>query len=310
MKIIVFDVGNAFCSLIKSPNGYGLMIDCGCHNDKDNPVDVIRNNVEWLELKPFVASTGTSYPLGLLHITHPDDDHVRNAARIERELKPYLLRKIKWEEFPDGKDINNDYKQSIDNQYRGSNPETIEWGFDENKIFQIPIDTVKTDEELSKKVRNNSSILRYISHNGVRILFTGDLETAGWQWLIDNNRDFVNTVKSGIDIFIAPHHGHNSGFPKCLFDLIGNVKMIIHSKGSEANIEGTDVAAQYSNYADGANYYNLKDKKVYNGKVLTTRSNGNIYINFLPDSFRVWTAKASSNHDVQYQTNVDVINIV
>ena len=40
---------------------------------------------------PYVTSTGKSYPLALLHITHPDSDHVRNAERICKELEPYLL---------------------------------------------------------------------------------------------------------------------------------------------------------------------------------------------------------------------------
>ena len=41
MKLIIFDVGNAFCSLVSSPNGYGLMVDCGSNEDKENPVDAI-----------------------------------------------------------------------------------------------------------------------------------------------------------------------------------------------------------------------------------------------------------------------------
>jgi len=58
----------------------------------------------------------------------------------------------------------------------------------------------------------------------------------------------------------------------------GNVKCIIHSKGSEGNIDGTDVSSQYSDKADGVNYKNLNNKDVYKGKVFTTRSNGSIFI--------------------------------
>jgi hypothetical protein len=297
MKLIIFDVGNAFCSIISSPNGYGMMIDCGSNGDKDCPVALVQSNKEWLGLKNFVKSTGESYPLGLLHITHPDDDHVRNAKKIKEELEPYLLQRTRFEEFPDGDKIHDEYKEHIDKQYRGSNPEKIDWGFDENKTFQIPMDVLKADENLSKKLRNNSSIVRFISHNGTRILYTGDLETPAWEWLVKNNQSFVNTIKNGVDIFIAPHHGHNSGFPQCLFNIVGNVKMIIHSKGSEASIEGTDVSNKYSENADGVTYKNLKDEELYTGKVLTTRSNGHIYVSIGNSSFNVWTSKASCNHD-------------
>ncbi|RLD36617.1 MAG: hypothetical protein DRI83_05175, partial [Bacteroidetes bacterium] len=250
-----------------------------------------------LGIKSFVTSKGSEYELGLLHITHPDDDHVRNAKRISEELKPYLLRKREYEEFPDGDSINGDYKDYIDKKYRGKNPEEIDWGFDRIEAFQIPMDIIIKDEALSKKTRNNSSILRFIERQGVKILFSGDMETAGWDWLIENDKPFVEIMQGGIDILIAPHHGHKSGFPSSLFEIIGNVKCVIHSKGSEGNIEGTDVSSQYSDNADGVNYKNLNDKDIYRGKVLTTRSNGDIYIHVNGSDFDIWTSKASPNHE-------------
>ena len=309
MKLIVFDVGNAFCSLVSSPNGYGLMVDCGSNEDKENPVDAIYRYRNWLQLRSYVTRQGMSYPLGLLHITHPDEDHVRNAVRIKKELTPYLMHKTKWEEFPDGTDIYNEYRTLLDNCYRGSNPEAIDSGFDINKTFSIPIEVVRNNPKLKDKVRNNSSILRYIAYNGVKVLFTGDLESAGWEWLIAHDQDFVQTIKCGVDILIAPHHGHKSGFPKALFDIIGNVKMVIHSKDSEADKDGTDVASQYSNYASGVIYRVINGGK-HQGRVVTTRSNGNICIEIKDRSFNVWTEHASANHMPLYQTEVNVTNKV
>ena len=309
MKLIVFDVGNAFCSLVSSPNGYGLMVDCGSNEDKENPVDAIYRYRNWLQLRNYVTRQGMSYPLGLLHITHPDEDHVRNAVRIKKELTPYLMQKTRWEEFPDGQEIHSEYRSLLDNPYRGSNPETVDWGFDINKTFSIPIEVVRNHPNLKDKVRNNSSILRYIACNGVKVLFTGDLESVGWEWLIAHDHDFVQTIKCGVDILIAPHHGHKSGFPKALFDIIGNVKMVIHSKDSEADKDGTDVASQYSNYASGVIYRVINGGK-HQGRVVTTRSNGNICIEIKDRSFNVWTEHASANHMPLYQTEVNVTNKV
>jgi hypothetical protein len=187
----------------------------------------------------------------------------------------------------------------LDIQYRGSNPETIDWSFEEDKSFSIPIETVKNDSQLNTKFRNNSSIIRYLKYGGKSILFAGDLETPGWDWLAANNEDFKNTMRKGINILIAPHHGHKSGFPKSLFDLTGNVDTIIHSKGSEGNIEGTDVASQYTNYANGIIYKTLNNESCYKGSVLTTRSNGNIFIEIDNNgNTNFWTQKASSNHSL------------
>ena len=300
MKVIIFDVDDAACNLIVSPNGYGMVIDCGCaakDSDKENPIDVIKQYSKWLSIVPYKTKSGFSYPLTLLHITHPDDDHVRNASRIKTDFTPYLLKRIYVENFPDVETVNDDYKKELDTPYRGSNPETIDWGFEEDKSFSIPIEVVKNNSQLNTKIRNNSSIIRYLKYSGISILFAGDLETSGWDWLVANNEDFRNTMKQGINILVAPHHGHKSGFPKSLFDLTGNVDVIIHSKGSEGNIEGTNVASQYTNYANGVIYKTLNNGNHYKGNVLTTRSNGNIFIEINNNgNLFYWTQKASSNH--------------
>lgn len=301
MEIAIFNVGNASCNYICSPNKYAMMIDCGSSSDKQNPVDFIKYfNKEGNGLfksKPYVTSNGISYPLALLHITHPDDDHVRNAERVYKELTPYLLLHTYTEQYDDAASINKDYVKNLDKVYRGCNPGSINWGFEENCTFSIPIETVKSDPTLRNKVRNNSSIIRYVKYNGIRILFAGDLETAGWDWLAKNNKSFKTLMKSGLDVLVAPHHGHDSGFPKALFDLTGNVKTIILSKDSEATKEGTDVYTGYSNYADGVMYYNMNDEGTYFGKVLTTRSNGTILLLIDPSrGLSVVTETASPNH--------------
>lgn len=297
MKLIVFDVGNAACSVVSSPNKYALMIDCGSSSEKPNPADLFNANKKWLETQPFTTKHGTSYELTLLHITHPDDDHVRNAKHLKENLPPYLLRRRRYEEYPNTEQINQDYKTFLDIQYRGSDPEEINWGFHSMANFQIPMETIINDVFLNKKIKNNSSILKYIEYFDTKILFTGDMENEGWDWICKNDAEFIATMRKGIDILIAPHHGHSSGFPTPLFDLTGNVRLIIHSKGSEGNIDGTDVSTQYSNKADGVTYTSINNNLQYTGKVLTTRSNGNIYIQVYSDCFSVWTEKASPNHE-------------
>lgn len=300
MKLIIFDVNNAACSLAVCPNGYSLMVDCGSHSDKECPVDQINLIYKnWLDITPYTAiSSGIKYRLALLHITHPDDDHVKNAKKVKEELTPYLACKREHEEFPSDENIHDEYKKYIDKEYRGKNPESISWGFSQNKTFRIPMHIIFEDEDLFEKVKNNSSILRFIEYGGKKILFGGDLEKAGWDWLAKNDQDFIDTMKNGIDILIAPHHGHKSGFPTSLFDLTGNVKISILSKASESEKDDTDVSSQYSQYSDGISYKNLSDKQLYFAEgTLTTRSNGNIFLKIGEDgNVNVFAEKASPNH--------------
>ena len=128
MKIVDFDVGNASCNYICSPNKYAMMIDCGSSNDRKNPVDYI---LDWnkniggsLRAKPYRTLLGKEYPLTLLHITHPDEDHVRNSERISRDLPPYLMRHTYSEKFDDADAIIDSYKDKLDAVYRGHNPES------------------------------------------------------------------------------------------------------------------------------------------------------------------------------------------
>lgn len=91
LKIIICDVGNAASAIVKVPAGYSMMIDCGCNQEKNNPVDIFFSNLNWLQSEDYVTHSGVHYKLALLHITHPDDDHVRNAERVRKELTPYLV---------------------------------------------------------------------------------------------------------------------------------------------------------------------------------------------------------------------------
>ena len=292
-------MGNAACAIVTASSGYTMMIDCGCHADKTNPVEIFKNKKEWLGARNYVTQQGLSYPIALLHITHPDDDHVRNAIRIKKELTPYLLRKNKYEVFSDGEAVNRDYVRELDRPYRGSNPECINWGFDVNITTNISVQVCQSNTNLKNKERNNSSILRYLREDGLGILFCGDLEKPGWDYLIKHEKNFISEIKNnGVNVLVAPHHGHKSGFPTALFDAIGNVDVVIHSKDTEANKDGTDVSTQYSSRSNGCRYKTLSDTHIYSGKVLTTRSNGNIYIASGSIGYTIWTDKASSNHKI------------
>lgn len=299
MKIIICDVGNAACAIVTASSGYTMMIDCGCHADKINPVETFKSYKEWLGARDYVTQQMKSYPIALLHITHPDDDHVRNAIRIKNELTPYLLYKNEYESFSDGNTVNSDYVRELDKPYRGNNPEYINWGFNANITTKIPVQVCQSNINLKNKERNNSSILRYLKEGGLGILFCGDLEKAGWDYLIEHEKDFISEIKNNdVNVLVAPHHGHKSGFPTALFDAIGNVDVVIHSKDTEANKDGTDVSTQYSSHSNGCRYKSLNDKHIYSGKVLTTRSNGNIYIASESTGYTMWADKASSNHKI------------
>ncbi|MBU2545368.1 hypothetical protein KKC65_02875 [Patescibacteria group bacterium] len=289
MKIIIFDVSNSACNLAMCPNGNSLMIDCGSHNEKDCPVDIIkqmRTGNGWLSgMKDYITTAGLSYPLTTLSISHPDSDHINNCEKIKGELTPYLLSRRYLEDFPEGVidcsiDSLKKYKEQLCDKYRSNNIEEPNWGFTET-VFSIPMDILRDESFFETfRIKNNSSYVHLLNYkNKFRIIFGGDMEEVGWNWLLDNNHNnFKDIISDGIDVMVASHHGHTSGYSQKLFDSMGAPKLSILSKGSEENKEGTDVTSSYSQKSTGLMVRSIATKKDERKYSLTTRRNGNIYI--------------------------------
>ena len=62
---------------------------------------------------------------------------------------------------------------------------------------------------------NNASVVTRIDVYGNSILICGDIEKEAWAAIINNTGDYGRLWRpflSNIDILIAPHHGHRSGY--------------------------------------------------------------------------------------------------
>ena len=117
---------------------------------------------------------------------------------------------------------------------------------------------------------NNCSYVRLYNHNGTKILLAGDMEKEGMALLLKKNSTFRSEVK-GVNILIAPHHGHRTGFCTELFDAMGQVNVVIASMMSG----DTYVDTRYSNsqYVRGISFDDNTTKRL-----LTTRTHGAITV--------------------------------
>jgi competence protein ComEC len=121
---------------------------------------------------------------------------------------------------------------------------------------------------------NTASLVTILRYNQIKILFGGDLPSAGWENLLLNPA-FIQAV-SGTTIFKVPHHGRSEGCCQKLFDLkTFKPQLCISSdKSIEKDNKNTAATDWYSKRATGCNVVG------YNGSrsVLTTRSDGSIFI--------------------------------
>ena len=160
------------------------------------------------------------------------------------------------------------------------------------------------DQEYS----NSLSIVLYLSYRGRTILLPGDVTPKAFELILkgdcvkrftDCNSSMSNgrrnrwvtltstqpnledlLKENGLTVLVAPHHGLESGYPQCLFDLLGDDKpeiILISEKSQSENSGNVDQRYQNGSCSKGV---------VIDGKTrysLTTRNDGHIKVCFKND---------------------------
>lgn len=113
---------------------------------------------------------------------------------------------------------------------------------------------------------NNISLVTFIDCDAQRFIFPGDLEVAGWRKLL-KKQAFVDRL-TNVNIFVASHHGRESGYCPEVFDHC-TPDVIIFSDGPIEH--GTqEMASTYRQHANGIQF------REQERSVLTTRRDGTI----------------------------------
>ncbi len=274
MKVIIFDVEHGFCAFIKSPNGYGLMIDCG-RRALFSPVTWIVNN------EATNLSMVNGHQLAQLIVSHPHDDHLQDISSVRSYLKPAtLLRQhYDWTSLKDPSagdeyenlDEYNTWQQTYNRP--ATNPDWGMW----MKVgpYLSPDDAKKVNET---DYVNNSSIPVFIEYKGLKFTFSGDLMASGWQKLLE--QEALKKNLSGTGVFVTSHHGHNSGFCSDVYLAMGKPELNVVS----AHRRDQSVDPRYSSdeYAKGCQFQGERRK------MLSTRNDGTIVFEYTNNGWGVY----------------------
>lgn len=260
MKLTIFDVEHGACALLTCDNGAKILIDAG-HNSKTG----------W---KPgdYLSGVGTS-SLEMLVITNYDEDHVSGIGSLfdnvyvewlwrNKSVSAPAIRTLKTEDGM-GAGIER-LVDKIESSFSGGSNSSELPTFKglERKAFHNSYPAF--DDE------NNLSFVTYLRCNGVGVMFTGDMEKKGWAELL--KRDDVIQALKGTSIFIAPHHGRESGCYEGIFKYCEPYYVVISDKGYMYDTQLT--LPFYRKYAKGGPFRG-KDRRV-----LTTRKDGTIHFQF------------------------------
>jgi beta-lactamase superfamily II metal-dependent hydrolase len=262
MRLTIFDVEHGACALLTTDNNMRLMIDAG-HNGSTGwrPGDHLRRQ-------------GIDY-LDMLVVTNYDEDHVsglpnlRESVRIgwlwrNSSVTPEVLRSLKSE---DGMGSGIDSLVDMATTYKASVPPQPAPVFPnvESEVFSLPYP--EFDDE------NNLSLVLSLRIRGISFLFPGDLETRGWDALLQRNQRF-REIAGDTSVLIAAHHGRENGICPDLFDRHGcrPYWVVMSDKGYMYDTQQT--VPYYSARARGAHF---RDRE---RSVLTTRNDGAIHFDF------------------------------
>ena len=121
---------------------------------------------------------------------------------------------------------------------------------------------------------NNLSLLTFLDIGGTSFVLPGDLERRGWLALLENPA--VCTRLANVDVFVASHHGRESGYCSQVFDWC-KPSLVVISDGPIKH-ETQEMAGVYGKHASGA-WFNISGKQEWR-KVVTTRNDGRMFWNW------------------------------
>ena len=133
----------------------------------------------------------------------------------------------------------------------------------------IQVKTFWNDYSLFKDT-NNLSLLTFLSVGGTIFALPGDLEKPGWLELL--KKPDVRKLLGRVKVFVASHHGRESGYCRKVFDYCRPQLVVMSDAGIQYNTQ--EMANIYGQHASG-NRFGGKWRKV-----ITTRNDGNLWWRF------------------------------
>ena len=256
MIVDIHDVGHGACAVIQSPNGKRLMIDCGHSN-----FPVWRPSIQY-----------ASCPIEQLIISNYDEDHVSDLPNLLARVpvrfitrNPSVssadLMRLKMEY---GADAGIRRLQRLMQSMEASSGTGAGPDLGPLRLSHYWNPYPYFDDE------NNLSMVTIIEWAGFRILFSGDVEKAGWRNLL-RLEAFRNELRA-IDAFVASHHGRESGCCEEVFKFCRPQVVVISDR--DRIYETQDTTSWYQTRCSGI-FDTTAGEQRY---VYTTRCDGHLRI--------------------------------
>lgn len=266
IELRLFNVGHGLsCMIRECPTNYVILFDLGSDSN----------------CSPLHEISKLGLRADQIYITHPHGDHISEIEKISDARycpNQFYVQEYDWNDVASKEQKHLVPKIKELQRVKSRLPSASYSGEAEMKFWKFTPEKAKEIFGESKYI-NNSSLGIIYKWRGFKIAILGDLETDALKVFCET-KEFADYAKD-TDILIAPHHGHNSGFPELWTEKIGKPSVtLISVKENDPH-----VCAQYqtSNFAKGIQYLNTTRYS------LTTRNDGSIKVTmFYNENARTW----------------------
>lgn len=262
----VHDVGSGAYLYVQTPSGKKVVVDCGSCDYSPSE-----------EINPTFKRKAVDY----LIISHPHKDHISDILRLDDKFNVKLLHinrditleMVKRRNTDD--DFDPDKDECLQAYYRYADRFDTDISWEEsprNPKWGCGCTFHCHNARGSDLKINDLSVTLFIRFGEHVIFYGADIEKKGWEYLLEK-KIFKKYLKE-TTIFIAPHHGNESGYNPDAFDYC-DPKVIVMSTGPNSDT----VVSKYEQWPDGLEV-NRPDGKTEHRKILTTRHDGRIKMVF------------------------------
>jgi beta-lactamase superfamily II metal-dependent hydrolase len=263
MQVEIFDVGHGACAVITAQNGRRMMIDCGTNPERS-----------WW---PSIHYMGQS--IDVLAISNFDEDHVADFSAMHSNctVPRYQLNNSITAGALSQMKAEGGMRQGIQAVHEVLTTTGVGPGVDPLDFSPVYYRPYYNCYGTDFSDTNNLSLVLIFEYAGFKMIFPGDLERAGWRKLLEDSQFAQDLV--GVDIFVASHHGRDSGCCEEVFEIWKPQITVISDKDKE--FDSQETVPWYQQRSRGIPHEN-QTKYVY-----TTRKNGHMRISV--DTNGSWT---------------------
>lgn len=265
MNLEIFDVEHGACSLITTEEGKQIMIDCG-HNASTG----------WMP-GDYLVDRGITRIEALI-VTNYDEDHVSGLPNLKDNVSVGWLYRNKSVTAAAIRNLKSD---------SGMGPGIERLIYEIENVFTGPsgghdLESLKlvrfmNDYPTDFEDENNLSFVTFVKYQSHSILFPDDLQTAGWQKLLEK-RSFRDEI-TGVSVLLAAHHGREDGVCEDVFGEHNCNPFYIVISDKSKGYQSQETTDYYRRVSRGGPF------RGENRHVLTTRRDGNITFNFRSDGW-------------------------